>query len=106
METSCLFTGDHAEINALTRAKREERQKIFANLPQKTQELLIPKPSFFDGSIQDAEKWFQTTKDFASFNQMELSFAFDMLLRDDASCGKNSAVSKRLFQMKKLRNGF
>ena len=42
-----FLTGDHAEINAVTRAKREERQKIFSNLPQKTQELLVPKPTFF-----------------------------------------------------------
>jgi len=79
-----LFTGDHAEINALTRAKREERQKIFSNLPQKTQELLIPKPSFFDGINEDAEDWMQKTKQFATFNQMEFSFALDMLLRGDA----------------------
>ena len=78
------FTGDHAEINVVTRTKREERQKMFSSLPQKTQELLIPKPTFFDGCSSDAEEWMQSTKDFVSFNQMELSFAFDMLLRNDA----------------------
>ena len=49
-----FLTGNHAEINAITRAKSEERQKIFSNLPQKTQEMLITKPTFFEGSSHDA----------------------------------------------------
>ena len=68
MTNSCVLTGDHAEINALTRARREERQKIFSNLPQKTQEMQVPRPTFFDGSTQEAEDWLQMTKDFAIFN--------------------------------------
>ena len=79
-----LLTGDDAEINAITRAKSEEMQKIFSNLPQKTQEMLFPKPTFFEDSSHDVEDWMQTTKDFAIFNRMELSFALDMLLRRDA----------------------
>ena len=42
-----LLTGNQVEINAITRAKSEEKQKIFSNLPQKTQEMLISKPTFF-----------------------------------------------------------
>ena len=39
-----LLNGDHAKADAITRAKSGEWQKIFSNLPQKTQEMLIPKP--------------------------------------------------------------
>ena len=53
-------------------------------MPQKTQEMLVPRPTFFDGSAQKAEDWLQMTKEFANFNQIELSFAFDMLLRGDS----------------------
>ena len=42
---------------------------------------MISKPSFFDGINEDAEDWMQKTKQFATFNQMEFSFALDMLLR-------------------------
>ena len=85
---SDILTGDpsnnHADINSLTRLKKEERQKIFSNLPQRTQEMLIPKPTFFDGISSNADEWLKTTKDFALFNQIEFSFAFDMLLHNDA----------------------
>ena len=67
-----FLIGDHGKINTITRAKNEENQKIFSNLPQKTQEMLIPKPTCFEGSSHDAEDWMQTTKDFAIFNRMEL----------------------------------
>ena len=60
--------------------KREEQQKAFANLPPKAQEWLASRPTFFDGSSQEAEKWLENTREFASFNQMELFFAFDMLM--------------------------
>ena len=54
-----ILTGDpsnnNADINSLTRLKKEERQNIFSNLPQRTQEMLIPKPTFFDGISSNAE---------------------------------------------------
>ena len=81
---TCDVTGDHSEINAFTRSKREERSKIFANLPQKTQEMLITKPTFFNGDVDIADEWIQTTREFAQYNQMEFSFALDMLLRGSA----------------------
>lgn len=73
--------GDHTEISAVTKAKRDERNKIFANLPQKTQELLFPKPIFFTGNAEDAGDWIQSTKVFTIYNQMEFSFTLDILLR-------------------------
>ena len=47
-------SSDHIEIGAISK-KRRDRQKLFTSLPQATQELLIPKPSFFDGSSEKAE---------------------------------------------------
>ena len=78
------LTGDQVKINIITRAKSEEKQKIFSNLLQKTQEMLIAKRTFFEGSSHDAEDWMETTKNVAIFNRIELSFALDMLLRRDA----------------------
>ena len=78
IETDNFLTGDHAEINTITlQKKEEEQQKAFANLPLKAQELLAPRPTFFDGSCQEAEKLLGNTKEFASFNQIKLSFSFD-----------------------------
>ena len=101
------LTGNHVEVSAITRQRKEERQKIFKNLPQATQEMLVPKPTFFDGSSDTAEDWIQTTKEFASFNQMELPFAFDMLLRGDAKeLWQEANTSEDLMTNDKCENWF
>ena len=59
---ACDVTGDHAEINAFTRSK----------------EMLITKPKFFNGDVDIAYEWIQPTREFAQYNQIEVSFALKM----------------------------
>ena len=89
MDFDCVLTGDHSHSNLETKpvicavSRAEERRKLFSKLPLAAQEALAPKVSFFDGKSDNAGKWLDETKEFALFNQMEMSFAFDMLLRGD-----------------------
>lgn len=76
---SILLTGDHAEIDALTRAKCED--KLFSNFPPKAKEMLIPNPTFLKNNFKMLKNGFRLRK---TLRYLTISFALEMLLRENA----------------------